>query len=154
MGVRYFSSDWGSEYAPRSQEIRGEFSFGVEAGRSCKGFIPFALCEGDEGAVSMALAWSGNWTCTAFHREEGYFCVMGLTDGSFYTDLAAGGTFRTPAVYFSAAKDGEAASLSLRRYFRKHLSLLNDGRFDPLPLEYNTWWAYEDKLITTVILHF
>lgn len=159
MNLRYFSSDWGSEYNPCEKEISGEFSFGVISGRSCKGFIPFAACEGDEaaGTVAMALGWSGNWTCTAFRWQESYCCykpwtyccLMGLTDGSFYTDIQPGTTFTTPTVYLSAAPDGEAASLNLRRYFRKHLSLLqNDSRFTPMPLEYNTWWAYEDKQIT------
>ena len=156
MALDYFSSDWGSEYVPRRQEINREFSFGVISGRSCKGFIPFALCEGDSSATAMALAWSGNWTCTAFRWPEAYCCykpwtyccVMGLTDGAFYTDLPAGETFHAPAVYVSSAADGESASLALRRYFRRHISLLDDERFSPLPLEYNTWWAYEDKLIT------
>lgn len=150
--LHYFQSDWGSEYSPRTQVVTNEFSFGSVSGRSCKGFTPYAGCETDAGYYAMALGWSGNWTCTAFPWGESYCderpattcCVLGLTDGEFYTDIPAGGEFETPPVYIAAAADREAACLALRRYYRDRLSPMDEKLFTPMPLEYNTWWPYED----------
>lgn len=155
MTLHYFQSDWGSEYSPRSQKIEGEFSFGCVSGRSCKGFTPYAECFGNGSYYAMALAWSGNWTCTAFpwaeaycdFRQWTYCCVMGLTDGEFYHDIPAGKKFVTPAVYLSEAENREKACLALRRYYKKHLSIMDEKMFSPMPLEYNTWWPYEDRFI-------
>lgn len=155
MELHYFQSDWGSEYSPRTQRIENEFSFGCVSGRSCKGFIPYAECDAGNAYYAMALAWSGNWTCTAFpwaesycdFRQWTYCCVMGLTDGEFYYDIPGGETFVTPAVYLTEAKGREEACLALRRYYKKHLSPMWEEMFTPMPLEYNTWWPYEDKLI-------
>ncbi len=153
--LHYFHSDWGAEFTPRSQHIQREFSFGCVSGRSCKGFTPYAECDTGSGYYAMALAWSGNWTCTAFpwaesycdNRPWTYCCVMGLTDGEFYHDILPGKSFTTPAVYIACAPDREAACLGLRRHYKKHLSPLSEEMFTPMPLEYNTWWPYEDKFI-------
>lgn len=153
--VHFFQSDWGSEYSPRSQKIESEFSFGCVSGRSCKGFTPYVECETDSGYYAMALAWSGNWTCTTFPWAESYCdfrqwttcCVMGLTDGEFYYDIPGGGAFTTPAVYLAAAQSREPACLALRRYYKKFLSPMDEKMFIPMPLEYNTWWPYEDRYI-------
>ncbi len=155
LDLRYFHSDWGAEYSPRSHRVEREFSFGCVSGRSCKGFIPYAECGTEEGCCALALAWSGNWTCTAFpwgesycdYRPWTYCCVMGLTDGAFFRDVLPGESFTTPEVYLSQAGDREEACLALRRYYKKHLSPLCEELFTPMPLEYNTWWPYEDRFI-------
>lgn len=157
--LRYFSSDWGSEYAPCEKEIKGEFSYGVIAGRSCKGFIPYAECHADDAVYTLALGWSGNWTCTTFpwqasyccNKPWTYCCVMGLSDGEFYHDIKAGQSFTTPAVYISRAADREEANLNLRRYYKKHLSIVDEAQFSPMPTAYNGWWPYEDHSINETV---
>lgn len=153
--LHYFSSDWGSEYSPCVKEIDGEFSYGVIAGRSCKGFIPYAECHGDEGVYALALGWSGNWTCTTFpwpasyccNKPWTYCCIMGLTDGAFYHDIPAGKSFTTPVVYITKADGREQANLNLRRYYRARLSIVYNDQFSPMPTAYNGWWPYEDHSI-------
>ena len=84
----------------------------------------------EEGCCALALAWSGNWTCTAFpwgesycdYRPWTYCCVMGLTDGAFFRDVLPGESFTTPEVYLSQAGDREEACLagsSTRRSSRR-----------------------------------
>lgn len=154
--LRYFTSDWGSEYSPREKEITAKFSYGSVSGRSSKGFTPYAQCLTDDGAYSLALGWSGNWTCTVFPWQASYCnvkpytycCIMGLTDEGFFHDIPAGGCFVTPAVYVTKGEDAEQAGLNLRRYFKKHISLLDEARFSPLPAAYNGWWPYEDRFIS------
>lgn len=153
--LKYFSSDWGSEYSPCEQEIHGEFSYGVISGRSCKGYIPYAECHTDDSVYEMALAWSGNWTCTVFPWPASYCCnrpwtcccIMGVTDGEFYHDIPAGETFVTPEIYVVKAPDRESGNLSLRRYYKKHLSLVERDGITSLPTAYNGWWPYEDHSI-------
>lgn len=147
MTLRYFRSDWGSEFSPCEKEIAAPFSYSSISGRSCKGYTPYAECETEHGVTAMALAWSGNWSCAAQPGEtDGRFqCAMGLTDGSFFHDLPGGAQFVTPAVYLAGGKTREEACLRLRRHFRAHLSLLRE--FDRLPIVFNTWWGYEDKEI-------
>ncbi len=155
LELHYFHSDWGAEYTPRSHRVEREFSFGCVSGRSCKGFTPYVECHTGDGCYAMALGWSGNWTCTAFPWVESYCdirpwtsCrVMGLSDGELFHDILPGESFTTPAVYVSKAPDREEACLALRRYYRKRLSTMDEELFTPMPLEYNTWWPYEDKLI-------
>lgn len=155
LDLDYFHSDWGAEYSPRRKKVKREFAFGCVSGRSCKGFIPYAGCDTDSSYYSMALAWSGNWTCTAFPWAESYCdsrpwtycCVMGLTDGEFSHDILPGENFTFPEVYISQGKNREESCLALRRYYKKHLSTLCEEQFTPMPLEYNTWWPYEDKFI-------
>ena len=155
LRLNYFHSDWGSEYNPRWHQVKREFSFGCVSGRSCKGFTPYVECDTTEGYYAMALAWSGNWTCTAFPWAESYCdfrpwtycCILGLTDGEFFHDIRPGESFATPQVYISKGAGREDACLALRRYYKKHLSTIREDIFTPMPLEYNTWWPYEDKLI-------
>lgn len=151
MDLHYFSSDWGSEFVPYKKKIKGEFSYGSVAGRSCKGFDPYAECYTDNGVFAMALGWSGNWTCRAFRDNQSYFCVMGLTSEGFWTDVQAGKTFVTPTVYVAWAQEPDDACLEIRRFYRKHLSIIDEKQFSPMPLEYNEWWPYEDRFINETV---
>lgn len=154
LTLRYFQSDWGSEFSPCKKNITASFTYGSISGRSCKGYVPYAECETDEGTTAMALAWSGNWNCTVqpsevpvVEGEKRFRCTMGLSDGVFFHDLPGKAQFVTPTVYLTFEKNREQACLKLRRHFRNYLSLLRDERFTELPVTYNTWWGYEDKEI-------
>jgi alpha-galactosidase len=147
MSLRYFTSDWGSEFYPHEQEISGEFSFGSVSGRSSKGFSPWAGLVTSGRCYSAALAWSGSWNCTVTPEEGRFHFTMGHSYDGFFTDVPPGGRFESASVYLAEGKTLEDASLEMRRFFRRRLSLLNDGGIADVPLEYNEWWPYEDKYI-------
>lgn len=148
MTLQYFTSDWGSEFFPHEQKINAEFSFGSISGRSSKGFSPWAGLITPERCYSVALAWSGCWKCTVTPEEGRFQFTMGLTSDGFFTDIAPGGQFASAPIYVAEGGTIEEASFEMRRYFRRRLSLLNDGGIADVPLEYNEWWPYEDKYIT------
>lgn len=145
--VRYFSSDWGTEFIPHSKKLEGEFSFASVAGRSSKGFEPWCGLETPNGCYSAAMAWSGCWNCRITPAEGHTQFSMGLTTEEFFTDVQPGERFVSPSFYLAQGNTLEEACLEQRRYFRKHLSLLNDGGIADVPYEYNTWWPYEDSEI-------
>ena len=148
LNLQYFTSDWGSEFYPHEQKIDKEFSFGSVSGRSSKGFSPWAGLITPGGCYSAALAWSGCWNCTVTPEQGGFSFTMGLSAEKFYTDVLPGAHFTSASIYMAKGTTIEEASLEMRRYFRKRLSLLNDGGTADIPLEYNEWWPYEDKYIT------
>lgn len=148
MTLQYFTSDWGSEFFPHEKQIDAEFTFGSIAGRSSKGFDPWAGLITTDRCYSVALAWSGNWNCTVTPVEERFQISMGLSSKEFFTDVAPGEKFVSASVYFAEGEKLDDASLEMRRYFRSRLSLLNDGGLADVPLEYNGWWPYEDKYIS------
>ncbi len=145
--LSYFSSDWGSEFTPHTQKLAGEFSFGSISGRSGKGFSPWCGLETPKGCYSAAMAWSGCWNCCAVPADGYCHFSMGLSTEEFFTDVKPGETFTAPSFYLAEGETLEDACLEQRRYFRKNLSLLNDGGLADLPYEYNTWWPYEDSAI-------
>lgn len=144
--LHYYTSDWGSEFVPMQKKLEGEFLFGSTSGRSSKGFDPWAGLSTGDGFTAAALAWSGNWTCMVSYEEASLCLSMGLSTDGFFTDVEPGGSFTGAGVYVACGADEEEACLRLRRYFRRRLSMA--GRLAELPLEYNTWWAYEDKCIS------
>ncbi|MDI3310411.1 MAG: alpha-galactosidase, partial [Thermoanaerobacterium sp.] len=151
LTLHYFTSDWGSEFFPHEKQIENEFSFGSLSGRSCKGFEPWAGLVTSDICYSIALAWSGSWNCTITPDQGKFQFSMGFSYPEFFTDIAPGGQFASASIYVAEGKSLEDACLELRRYFRRRLSLLNDGGIADVPLEYNGWWPYEDKYITEAI---
>ena len=117
------------------------------AGRSSKGFEPWCGLETPNGCYSAAMAWSGCWNCRITPAEGHTQFSMGLTTEEFFTDVQPGERFVSPSFYLAQGNTLEEACLEQRRYFRKHLSLLNDGGIADVPYEYNTWWPYEDSEI-------
>lgn len=158
MRLDYFTSDWGSEFSPASQEIKSDFSLRCVSGRSAKGFVPFVWVVDQAGkATAMALAWSGNWALSAYPADQqavGWvkrYALMGLDDhDGFYHEIEPGASFETPMVYLAEGEDKEAASAHLRDYFRRHLSPQGELNWQRQPVVYNSWWPFEDKYIDEV----
>lgn len=148
MTIKYFTSDWGSEFYPHEQRINTEFSFGSISGRSCKGFDPWAGLVTFDRCYSAALAWSGSWNCTVMPEQGRYQFSMGHSSKDFFMDIVPGAKFVSASFYFADGETLEEACLQMRRYFRSRLSLLNDGGLADVPMEYNGWWPYEDKYIS------
>jgi len=146
--LEYFSSDWGSEYFPHRIKVENEFAFGTVSGRSCKGFIPWAGLVTSKECITATLAWSGNWNCTVAPIDNSFFFSMGMSGEGTYFDIAPGDSLTSATIYAAKGTSIEDASLSMRCFYRKHLSLLKNRRTDEIPLEYNGWWPYEDKYIT------
>ncbi len=145
--LQYFTSDWGSEFYPHEKKLEGEFSYGSITGRSSKGFSPWAGLITPERSYSAALAWSGSWNCTITPMDDIYNFTMGLSTEEFFTDVAPGSSFTSASIYIADGETMEDATLQMRRYYRKRLSLLNDSEIADVPLEYNGWWPYEDRFI-------
>jgi alpha-galactosidase len=151
--LHYYTSEWGSEFTPLTQHLTSPFSISATSGRSSKGFIPWVGLEAPGRAWGMALGWSGSWLCEA---EPDPFTgtihlTMGIAGESFATTIEPGTTYTSAPVYLAEGSTDEAASLALRRYFRKHLSLLRNGGIPEIPLEFNGWWPYEDRYISETV---
>ena len=153
LALDYFTSDWGSEFYPFQQTLTHSFSFGSVAGRSSKGFIPWAGLTGREKAWTVALAWSGCWNCeiTPDPDNQKTWVSMGVAGEGFFTDLEPGGSFTAASLYLTEASSIESACLEQRRYFRQHLSLIPGSHLADVPLEWNSWWPYEDKAISEFV---
>ncbi|MHB1454266.1 MAG: alpha-galactosidase [Saccharofermentanales bacterium] len=147
--LHYFTSDWGSEFTPLVHHLAGPFTIAVTAGRSSKGFIPWAGLTTPDRAWSMALGWSGSWLCEAEPEPFGgtIHLTMGISGEGFATTVEQGATYTSAPIYLAEGRTPEDASLALRRYFRRHLSLLRDASIPDVPLEFNGWWPYEDRFI-------
>lgn len=147
--VHYFTSSWGKEYAPCEQAADKPFTLTCTAGRSSMGYIPFVEVETAETHIEMALAWSGNWTFRVEDIKENAekAVTFGFTAAKFCHVIAPGETFSAPAVYIVECAEREQGCLMLRRYYKKHLSTIDERMFTPMPLEFNTWWPYEERFI-------
>lgn len=93
---------------------------------------------------SIALAWSGNWTIT--RRNPGHLHI-GMDEKYFQTELKPGEAFQMFDIYYSEGIDSEHAAAGLRQYFFETDALIKKEGWQTLPVTYNTWWCYEDKLL-------
>jgi alpha-galactosidase len=148
LDLHYFTSDWGSEFFPQRQRFEGSFEFASVAGRSSKGFIPWAGLAALDRGLAVALAWSGCWTCRIDREGGRAFFSMGHSAPDFFIDVAPGATFAAADLLVGEAGTLEDASLALRRYFRARLGLAKELPADLVPIEYNGWWPHEDKFLT------
>lgn len=141
--VKYFKSDWGKEFEPHEEAWNGQ-KLEVRSGRSSKGYSPWLGIKTDSGFVSIAPAWSGNWTMLA--RTD--CCIdIGLSESYHISYLKHQEKFKLFDVYFGKGLDEEAACAELRKYFFENDSLMGKSQFTKLPAVYNTWWCYEDKFV-------
>ncbi|WP_195543272.1 alpha-galactosidase [Massiliimalia timonensis] len=149
--LHYFSSNWGREFDPLNMLLTETHAIHVLSGRSSKGFAPWVGLECSEGFVSMNIGWSGNWQATTYRRAFGdpaLFVCMGIGSHDFYIDIPAKEEFEAPEVYISASKESmEDASFGTRQYFIDYVSIIDKEKWDTLPVCYNTWWCYEDRLV-------
>ena len=84
--------------------------------------------------------------------DDIYNFTMGLSTEEFFTDVAPGSSFTSASIYIADGETMEDATLQMRRYYRKRLSLLNDSEIADVPLEYNGWWPYEIGLLMRIFI--
>ena len=138
-----YTSGWGSEWTPFSHDLKEDVRYGTEAGRCSNGCMPWAGLCSDGSCMALALGWSGNWECCwEAGRRILWFGITG-----FETELKPGESLEAAAVCYGKDRDMEEACLRLRRFFREKLSNIDEVFPDQLPVVWNSWWAYEDKLV-------
>lgn len=147
----YFSSNWGREFDPLNMLLTETHAIQVLSGRSSKGFAPWVGLRCTEGFISMNIGWSGNWQATSFRRafeDPALFVCMGIGSNDFYIDIPPHEEFVTPEVYISASQESmEQACFGSRQYFIDYVSVIDKEKWNSLPVCYNTWWCYEDKIV-------
>ena len=146
--LHYFSSGWGKEFVPHDIPIPERFGIGTLTGRSSQEYSPWIGIESDKENYSLALAWSGNWSCEISNRRDSLEVLAGIHEEGFYSDVEAGEIFSGAPAYLSWSVNSlDEASRFTRKYFICHESVLDADKIDSLPVTYNTWWCYEDRFI-------
>lgn len=147
----WFTSDWGREFESVRAPVASVPLLETHAGRSSKGMHPwFALFRPDGAILAASVAWSGNWVFRFETQENGTLALSGgMHDWQFSHVLQPGATLESPpvAVALGAANDLNSVSLPFARVGRAHW-YPNNARARQLPVEWNHWWPYEDRLIT------
>lgn len=145
--VDYFTSDWGCEFSPVHQDLSEapECVLQVTAGRSSKQLDPWAGITLAEGAVGLAVGHGGNWRVEVSRTEE--HVLAGLSGDFFGKCLRGGESFRGIRLALAGGEDLEAASLRLRGFVYRHVSLIGRQHWSEAPVVYNPWWPYEDRFI-------
>lgn len=141
----YFSSGWGAEFEPVEVSLDGQpLVLDNHAGRSSARVHPYVTLTDGASRLTLAVAWSGNWTIR-FEPDGGLYAISaGLSDWEFYKDLAPGEAVVSPAVVMvEADADLDTTSQALARWGRSYLYPRNTLS-RALPVEWNHWWPYED----------
>lgn len=147
--LMYFTSDWGAEFEPVRAALSQETLLETKTGRSSKGMHPwFALFREDGAVLSAAVAWSGNWRFRFTPSSAGVALSGGLSDWEFGKTLQPGAAMESPKVVIALGENGDLNTTSkhFARVGRKHWYPKNEIT-EALPVEWNHWWSYEDKLI-------
>lgn len=150
----HYTSGWGLEFEsvlaplpPHGKPFRLE----TRQGRSSSDVHPWlALFDRATGRiVSASVMWSGNWALELSHVGDGAMLLTGgLNAWEFWKDLAPGQSTESPRVVVVAADSGDLNDVSAQyaRVGRAHWYPRN-ALSEMLPMEWNHWWSYEDKLI-------
>lgn len=146
----YFESDWGAEFAPRFAALEHTFVVETRQGRSSKDRHPWLTLMRDNGELlTICPMWSGNWAIRCEKAADGTFAVNGgLHDWSFCKTLAPGEQMDSVRVVLALGRDHDlnTVSVPLARIGRAFWYPRNRTSLS-LPVEWNPWWSYEDKLI-------
>jgi len=148
--LQAYTGAWGAEFEPQSMPLTSPVTLESRSGRSSHGHHPwFALvCDG-RSIISGAVAWSGNWAIRLMPRlEEVVALSAGLHDWEFAVDLAPGASVEAPPVVlvFARGDDLDEAAVQFARLGRRFWYPRN-ALADRLPVEWNHWWAYEDRAL-------
>jgi alpha-galactosidase len=148
--LRAYTGAWGAEFEPQSMPLTSPVILESRSGRSSHGHHPwFALvCDG-RSIISGAVAWSGNWAIRLMPRpEEAVALSAGLHDWEFAVDLVPGASVEAPPVVlvFARGDDLDEAAVQFARLGRRFWYPRN-ALADRLPVEWNHWWAYEDRAL-------
>jgi alpha-galactosidase len=145
----HFTSDWGAEFEPVRAPLSQDTLLETQTGRSSKGMHPWCALFREDGAVlSASVAWSGNWRIRLAPSPHGIAFSAGLSDWAFAKTLAPDETMDSPKLVMALGHSGDLNTVSrhFARIGRKHWYPKN-ATTEALPVEWNHWWSYEDKLI-------
>lgn len=149
-----YTSDWGCEFEGSRAPLNGPTVLESRSGRSSKGNQPwFALFRADGGILSASVAWSGNWVFRFEPSDQGGVALSGgLHSWEFARELAPGEGVESPpvALALGVSADLNTVSLPYARVGRRHWYPHN-RRAEQLPVEWNHWWSYEDRLVNEQI---
>lgn len=148
--LKYFTSDWGKEFTPVDTALEGTRVLEVTAGRSSLGMHPwFSLSEEQGSILTCSIAWSGNWIARFEPLPGGKYRVTGgLSNWNFSKILKPGEAMEGVHVIYVFLPKGDLNDTSIefgrwgRKYWYPKNSLSNS-----MPVEWNHWWPYDDKLI-------
>jgi alpha-galactosidase len=148
--IMYYTSGWGQEFESVQTTLQPGLILDTRRGRSSQGHHPwFALFRPDGEILSASVLWSGNWVFRFEGQEDGAYRLSGgLHDWEFHADLAPGESIESAPVALVLGAGGDLNSVSIaygrvgRRFWYPHNRL--SAR---LPVEWNHWWSYEDKVI-------
>lgn len=152
--LKYFTSDWGKEFEPVDTTLAGTKILEVTKGRSSYGTHPWFSLTGDDGSILTAsIAWSGNWIVRFEPVTPGRYRISGgLSNWSFSRKLLPGETMKAPNFLYVYMKEGTLndTSVAFGKWGRKYWYMKNPLS-ESLPVEWNTWWPYEDKEVSEEI---
>jgi alpha-galactosidase len=131
--VKYWTSEWGTEWEPQEQFCTQDLTFLSDTGRSSEKFHPFFVLSDDRSSYAIAIPWSGNWSLT-IHVESGEFKLTLVSENQELKFITA----------HAKSADWQSAAAILLRDFR---SFEPPGRSPAMEIEWNHWWPYQDKLI-------
>ncbi len=145
-----FTGAWGAEFEPQRTHLSSAIVLESRSGRSSHGHAPwFTLKRNGGSLMSGMVAWSGNWTVRLTPRLDGVVMLSGgLHDWEFAVDLAPGASVEAPPMVLAFAKGDDLDETAVqfarlgRRFWYPHNPLA-----DGLPVEWNHWWAYEDRAL-------
>lgn len=146
--LKYFTSAWGKEFEPHDVKLEGTKILEVTAGRSSNGMHPWFSLKGDSGSIlSCAIAWSGNWI-VRFEPMTGnrYRITGGLSNWNFFKILNPGESMEGVHIVYIYLPQGDLVDTAVEfgRWGRKYCYPKNNVFSDSMPVEWNTWWPYED----------
>jgi alpha-galactosidase len=147
--IQWWEGGWGAEWEPATATLDETVRIVSLAGRSSARRHPFALIDLGGPVLGIAVAWSGNWEIVIERIGPAEIELRaGLGDPSFRHELVDDEVFATPPVVLAIAHDGDpdAISGSLTRVGRSHW-FARRAVAAAMPVEWNHWWPYEDKLI-------
>lgn len=147
-----FSGNWGSEFEPQPFKPYQHFVLESRSGRSSKGHHPFAAMFTPDGeALSLAVAWSGNWVLRFEPLDGGGVQLSGgLHDWQFSKRLKPGEALSGAPLVLAGGADLNEISQRLARVGRQFWYPRNPLA-ERLPVEWNHWWPYEDVEINEAV---
>jgi alpha-galactosidase len=115
----FYSND-GYTWETTKLEGRGPLELSPNGGRPCDGAFPYFRLLFDDGGLSMAVGWPGQWHARFSEDGQG----ISVHAGQEQTDmvLLPGETVRTPSITLMGWTGDQAHSVNLwRRWYRAHV---------------------------------
>lgn len=145
-----FTGVWGAEFEPQRMLLNSAITLESRSGRSSHGHHPWlTLVRNGRSLMSGMIAWSGNWVIRFTPKLDGALALSGgLHDWEFAVDLAPGASVAAPPVTlaFATGADLDETAVQFARLGRRFWYPRN-ALADALPVEWNHWWAYEDRAL-------